>query len=946
MTPVLAESGNLPQLDDAWRIAKQRFLADLDDKERALFDKATLENLFYTSSNDQKDDHNSSKSRSVVQKLQPFISAVQDYGASFDTLSNIAPLYLAPIWGSVRIVLVLARNHGKFYDRITDTFERIGDLLPRFRDYQRIFNGRKHQRLTEALSTTYLDIIIICTEFRGFLRAQRKSVVKRVLQPQTPAINAHIENVLDRFRKHRKSVEKEAEVCHMIEEKESRDLVLRNNALAEAKERAGCGKSVLISSLIDELYTPAVNDYPKHKKVLAYYYCDHTDKRTLNFVNIFSSIAQQLLRQMSQSSEVPDTLLNMVELAYQDNNGPTPNEASSLLLAIIQRLSTVIIFVDGLDETLDKERNLFFTKMGEILSLASVSVIKLFISSREDITQLNSNPNAQTFHVHITTNSISTDIDAFIGSAVKSLINRGRLVISDLNLETEICRALAGGAKGMFLWVKFQLDELCAKLTDASIREVLQNLPRDLGETYCRLLGRVEDAERRAYVQKMFRWIIFARRPLKVDELREAIAFDINDTEWDQAKIPSELLRLIRACGNLILINDETKEVQLAHYTVEQYLLDRENKKRTYFHITKGESNWKLAQICVAYLCFSDFETQIVPYNDATTPKFAPLENAVMNQSLLPMDSTAAAAIRIITKLRGEKRLPSNIEYARHIPIQPPQSAPITLTKKYHLLSYVIDNWLSHSRCFTLEASRESEDTRGRLLFEDLVLEKSLLFQIRPWESVPVRKDLPYLAPLGWAISSSHLPLLETIFAKNTPERYLDFAIRSCWQEGQLRDPNIPQDLLHAWRTYPLDISRNVGDWGTWLYCQLLRAAQDGNLKAIKAFFMDSSNRLWPLERSQLSWIKRLISHLVLEAAISNRGEIVAWLCSIRRISVWLTCAYNSGGRKIPCCNAIEHAALQGYGRIIDFLLQLCPISGSFAGEVLNGGLLSAIVRS
>ena len=212
---------------------------------------------------------------------------------------------------------------------------------------------------------------------------------------------------------------------------------------------AGCGKSVLISSLIDELQISVVNDHPKHKKVLVYYYCDHTDKRTLTFVNIFSTIAQQLLRQMSQSSEVPDSLLDMVELAYQDNNGPTPNEASSLLLAIIQRLSTVIIFVDGLDETPDKERNLFFTNMGEILSLATVSVIKVFISSREDITQLNNVPNAQTLNVHITTNSISTDIDAFIGSAVKDLINQGRLVISDPNLETEICRALVGGAKGM-----------------------------------------------------------------------------------------------------------------------------------------------------------------------------------------------------------------------------------------------------------------------------------------------------------------------------------------------------------------------------------------------------------------------------------------------------------------------------------------------------------------
>lgn len=40
-----------------------------------------------------------------------------------------------------------------------------------------------------------------------------------------------------RFRKHRKAVDKEAELCHMIEEKEARDLVVRNHEAAEARER-------------------------------------------------------------------------------------------------------------------------------------------------------------------------------------------------------------------------------------------------------------------------------------------------------------------------------------------------------------------------------------------------------------------------------------------------------------------------------------------------------------------------------------------------------------------------------------------------------------------------------------------------------------------------------------------------------------------------------------
>jgi len=39
------------------------------------------------------------------------------------------------------------------------------------------------------------------------------------------------------FRKHRKEVDKQAEVCHMIEEKEARELVIRNNEAAAARER-------------------------------------------------------------------------------------------------------------------------------------------------------------------------------------------------------------------------------------------------------------------------------------------------------------------------------------------------------------------------------------------------------------------------------------------------------------------------------------------------------------------------------------------------------------------------------------------------------------------------------------------------------------------------------------------------------------------------------------
>lgn len=119
---------------DAWDIAKAHFMEGLDESERAIFNDATPENIFYNASNIQRDDQRDSKTRSLLASMQPLISAVHDYGKAVDTFANISPLYLAPIWGSIRVVLVIASGHGRFYSRTIDTFGRIGDILPRFRE--------------------------------------------------------------------------------------------------------------------------------------------------------------------------------------------------------------------------------------------------------------------------------------------------------------------------------------------------------------------------------------------------------------------------------------------------------------------------------------------------------------------------------------------------------------------------------------------------------------------------------------------------------------------------------------------------------------------------------------------------------------------------------------------------------------------------------------------
>lgn len=64
-------------IEEPWVLAKERFLADLDDEERVLFNKATLENLYYSTSNLDREDRDRSKLRLTIQKLQPLVSAIE-----------------------------------------------------------------------------------------------------------------------------------------------------------------------------------------------------------------------------------------------------------------------------------------------------------------------------------------------------------------------------------------------------------------------------------------------------------------------------------------------------------------------------------------------------------------------------------------------------------------------------------------------------------------------------------------------------------------------------------------------------------------------------------------------------------------------------------------------------------------------------------------------------
>ena len=105
---------------DAWTIARDRLVEDLSEEERQVYRDASLETIFHDASAAEKLHKASSASRKYIERLQPLVQAIDQYGLAIDVYANTYSLVMSPLWGSVRIVLhvrsplSLWRNQGSF----------------------------------------------------------------------------------------------------------------------------------------------------------------------------------------------------------------------------------------------------------------------------------------------------------------------------------------------------------------------------------------------------------------------------------------------------------------------------------------------------------------------------------------------------------------------------------------------------------------------------------------------------------------------------------------------------------------------------------------------------------------------------------------------------------------------------------------------------------------
>jgi hypothetical protein len=360
--------------------------------------------------------------------------------------------------------------------------------------------------------------------------------------------------------------------------------------------KLGSGKSVLLANVVDDL-----NLYVQNKNIaVAHFFCRHDILESLKARTVIGSLARQLLR------PIPD--LSMA-VGFLDET--TPALGFEKLFSLLQRALPpdfkAYFILDGVDECDDVERQILIEQLRK---LQEICALLLCISTRlgvDNALGLRLEQFATPSVISIPDNN--PDIENFIGAELESCLQSGKLAIGDPALILEIRNALLEGAQGMFLWVALQIKSLCAEKTDEAIRHALADLPKDLSETFSRILRKSEDLAK-PYQKRILELVTVAHRPLTTEELREALSVVPGNTAFNPARLLNGLYSTLTCCGSLITVDEEELTIRLVHHSVKQFLLSGSEDSNG-LPFTTNSAHWGMTEIIVTYLNYGIFDTQL-----------------------------------------------------------------------------------------------------------------------------------------------------------------------------------------------------------------------------------------------------------------------------------------------------------------------------------------------
>lgn len=382
---------------------------------------------------------------------------------------------------------------------------------------------------------------------------------------------------------------------------------------------AGFGKSVICARVIDHVSSNSKDP------VAHFFFSSDFESRRDPFIAIRSWLSQLLRHPVVFS-------LARERLATQQGQRATRGDTLKLLRELVIKIPRCTFVLDGLDECRWVEQDYNSNHGASIVdflealrqAIAGTST-RLLVVSRDEpeiraclVNESNTN-DAIVIQHSITPEDVRPDLDMF----ARSIVNKKLSTMTEGTKE-DISQKLAECCNGQFLWVQMQESQLRDWKSPKQLEKAINSTPPGLDKTYDRewmgISHLSEDNRERAIA--LLRWAAFALRPLSVCEMAGALLINADCYEVRFEGAPGRInenyikTEMMELCGSLIDIRSPEAEcdpgsrtVQLAHFTVKEYLLCNLPVQGRLLQLnsslkfsTEGMENTLAAKMCLCYV--------------------------------------------------------------------------------------------------------------------------------------------------------------------------------------------------------------------------------------------------------------------------------------------------------------------------------------------------------
>lgn len=362
----------------------------------------------------------------------------------------------------------------------------------------------------------------------------------------------------------------------------------------------GVGKTITASFVIDHIKEQQMKSpFAASETGLAYIYLDYKQRSDLTTDTIVASLVKQLTVTESHFRIVEDLYSSRKDLK---DNAPALQDMEKVLEDLVDEYEKVYLVIDAFDESNSTDTQEALA--GLIASLqGTLGQIKVMVTTR-------ARPSALTDLGETVFQELSAsagDIHTYVQHRMQTEKRLQRHTSDDESFRKNVTDTIIDRCKGMFLLARLHCDALARARTLADFEDCLKTLPSGVGglrQTYFEAIERIRSQEKQDvdYAERILAWLCFSARPLKVQELRWALAVSpqkTDEVEFNEKRLlPREDLEPL--CAGLIVIDENNEEVRLVHHTTQEFFNAEKN-------LLLADARQSIGLACIKFLTYKRF---------------------------------------------------------------------------------------------------------------------------------------------------------------------------------------------------------------------------------------------------------------------------------------------------------------------------------------------------